>query len=353
MSLLWSGKTNWKLLTCNFAKPSPTCQSNLRDSARNPKQSLKERKKSYNVISGSIEGISLSAFCFREWMRFTKTFLRSIVSSGLGAGMTVEASIVLPLFLFLFLNLGCAIEMVRLQGNLQLALWQTGRELSVYGYALDSGEMPAEAPGDEDWWKDLGGKVFSSVYIKNRLVKLAGKAYLDSSPLTRGTESLQLWQSDIFGSGDIMDIVVTYSVSPWSTLAGFPSFRMVNRYYAHIWNGYQVAGEEENAAGNKTVYVTSESEVYHLHRDCTHLRLSVRAIAGNKVDQIRNQKGGRYRPCEKCGDNGIRNILYITEEGDCYHFDRECSGLRRSIYAVLLREAANMRPCSRCSQGAE
>ena len=63
--------------------------------------------------------------------------------------MTVEASIVLPLILFFFMNLASSIEMIRLHGNLQLALWETGNELIVYGYALDSGTLPDEAQGGE------------------------------------------------------------------------------------------------------------------------------------------------------------------------------------------------------------
>ena len=48
------------------------------------------------------------------------------------ASMTVEAAIVLPLFLFFFLNLMSSIEMIRLHGNLQLALWETGNRMTVY-----------------------------------------------------------------------------------------------------------------------------------------------------------------------------------------------------------------------------
>ena len=81
--------------------------------------------------------------------------------------MTVEASIVLPLFLFFFLNLGCAIEMIRLHGNLQLALWQIGSKMAVYGYALDSGEQPENSDG---WWRDLAGIAVSATYVKGQII---------------------------------------------------------------------------------------------------------------------------------------------------------------------------------------
>lgn len=354
ISLLWSRKSRWKTelkqLTHNLEKPSPTYWNSLMNSARNPEHNLDDSIRYLPSETGSMEGISLSGSRLRKKTGLARRLRQLFFSLRIDAGMTVEASIVLSLFLFFFLNLGCAIEMIRLQGNLQLSLWQIGRELSVYGYALDSGEVPDKEQQDDNWWKDLEGRAFSSVFIKNRLVKLTGKEYLDSSPLTKGSASLQLWKSDLFGSGDIMDIVVTYSVSPWSSLAGFPSFSMANRYYTHIWNGYQLVGEGELTEENKTVYVTLDSEVYHLYRDCTHLQLSVQATSREEADRKRNQSGGRYRPCGKCAPNDAWGIVYITEEGDHYHYDRECSGLRRTVYSVMLREAGGLRQCSRCSQ---
>ena len=139
--------------------------------------------------------------------------------------MTVEASIVLPLILFFFMNLASSIEMIRLHGNLQLALWETGNELIVYGYALDSGTLPDEAQGgeiqidreqvdgiqfeeeqlrgeqsdkaqEEKWWKRLSGTIISSVFVKAQLVQLLGEDYLNDSPLKSGTDSLMLWAGE-------------------------------------------------------------------------------------------------------------------------------------------------------------
>ncbi len=245
---LWSRKEMKPL--ANTKKPSQKHQGNHEDSARNPDDSWGGKSGSSGRFC-FIEGTSPLASALLSG----RTCLRWAENKALGrthAGMTVEASILLPLFLFVFLNLGCAIEMIRLHGNLQLALWQIGRELSLYGYVLDSGEAPENgAQEDDPWWKDLGGIVFASTYVRNKLVQLAGKDYLEASPLTRGADGLALWESDIFGEGDTMDMVITYSVSPWITIAGFPSFRMANRYYAHIWNGYGLPEEGEGEAQEK------------------------------------------------------------------------------------------------------
>lgn len=333
MFLSWRGGKKKKQLT-STKRPSPTKQSISSDSARNP----------YGLSHNSIS--PLSRIC-----RFMKgTSLPDSLAKKVSAGMTVEAAIVLPLFLFFFLNMGCVIELIRLHGNLQLALWQVGSMLSVYGYALDSGEMPQEDASGEDWWKELAGNAASAVYVKRKIMASAGEAYLDHSPLTDGADGLQLLESHVFGEDDEIDIVVTYSVSPWNSLIGFPSFRMANRYYAHIWNGYRLSGGAENQGEVRTVYIAENGAVYHLKRECTHLQLSVRQVGANGIDGERNQHGGRYGPCERCAGGGMPGTLYITKEGDRYHYDENCSGLKRTVFSMTLEEALEegYRPCSRC-----
>ena len=52
--------------------------------------------------------------------------------------MTVEAAVVLPLFLFFFISLSSSVEMIRLHGNISLALMETGNKISYYGAFLKS-----------------------------------------------------------------------------------------------------------------------------------------------------------------------------------------------------------------------
>lgn len=373
-------------LSTYFKKPSPTCHINKTDSdsARNPD--------------------ILSAGAARMPSPFT------LLVKELRAGMTVEASIVLPLFLFFFMNLASSIEMIRLHGNLQLALWKTGNELAVYGYALDSGISPDEVQAgggqgegtqagqgqeevtqagqgreevtqegggqgegtragqgqeevtqegggqgegtqvreaqEESWWRRLSGAVFSSVFVKAQMVHLLGEDYLNSSPLRSGTDSLMLWESEVFGTEDTIDLVVTYSVAPWIKTAGFMSFRMANRYYGHIWNGYAISGQ---AQAGETVYVAENGQVYHLDRSCTHLKLSVREISPEALDAARNNYGKRYEACEKCAQGRRTEIVFITGEGDKYHYNRACPGLKRTVSPMLKQDAEKRyRPCSRC-----
>ena len=319
MSFLWSGK-KLKLLTIGKKKkPSPTNQKYPTDSAQSPPIYYCGKIGRILPKYRSIEGISLF------------TFLKHKAQ----AGMTVEAAVVLPLFLFFILNLSCAIELIRLHGNLQLALWDTCSKVAIYGHAL----------GDSDL-----APIFTGIYIKNQIVEYAGEKYLDNSPLRNGSKGLMLWESDIFSSKDELDVIVTYTASPWSNYAAFSSFRMANRYCSHIWNGYEIPKNPERVFEQlDVVYVTETGKVYHENPNCTHLQLSIRGVTRLEAESTVNQWGSSYSPCEKCKPEKADRNLYITEDGDRYHSSLECSGLKRTVFSVPRSRASKYRPCSRCS----
>lgn len=326
MSFLWR-KQKSNLLT-DYGNPSPTEQDISIDSG--PAQDLKR------TVPLSVEKTLLCAFLARK----------------LRAGMTVEAAMALPVFLLFLLNLGSAIEMIRLHGNLQTALWETGSKLAVYGYALGNEESLRSVEQEDPWWKEMAGIAFSYLYIKDQVVDYLGEQYLEASPLSHGTDGLQFWESEIVQPNGEMEITLTYGISPWCSLTGFLPFRMANRYHAHIWNGYDIVG---NSGGSEedlvTVYVTETGKVYHRDRNCTHLCLSIQAIAAGTQGNYRNENGGKYLECEKCRGEPATGTLYIAREGDCFHYSRECSGLKRTVISILLKDAEDYRSCSRCGGG--
>lgn len=316
MSPLWSGM---QLKTTKITKkPSPTNQTSTVGFAQSPGIQSGGRDRRKFPKNCAIEGISLPI----SWQK------------DMEAGMTVEAAVILPLFLFFLINLSCAIELIRLHGNLQLALWDTCSRLAIYGYALDDNDAAS---------------LFSVFYIRDQLVKYVGEDYLDNAPLEKGDQSLTFWESDIFSSQDEMDVIVTYQVSPWSSMAGFLSFRMANRYYTHIWTGYGIPDDpEESLRAVDVVYMTENGSVYHEDRGCTHLQLSVHQVSRAEALSGKNQWGERYSPCEKCDPEATDQTLYITDEGNRYHANRDCSGLKRTVFSVPRSRVEGYRACSRC-----
>lgn len=353
MSPLWKSnnirKFNKQYLKIQHKKPSPRHIDNS--------QGLAQGQYSLQTITvkcRSIKGISLLSF----------------LSIKMKGGMTVEAALVLPLFLLFFLNLSCALEMIRLHGNLELAIWEVGNRLSLYGYALElnkdaeaqnkdpeTGSLEREGKKNqkedkEEWWDKLSGIAFSYGYIRSQMVEYAGKDYLDASPLTYGAEGLQFLESSVFEKQDEFEINVTYAVGPWSDIAGFWPFRMANRYYGHIWNGYEIPGcTQQDAKAQDTVYVAENGKVYHEDRECSHLNVSVQQAPLAEIGTYRNENGSKYIICDKCKNQTIQGMVYITEEGKHYHYTRDCPGLKRTVYSLLRIEAGDYEACKRCGGG--
>ena len=170
--------------------------------------------------------------------------------------MTVEAALVLPLFCLFVISMGNAIEIIRLHGNLEVALWNAGRQIGVYG-ALPEGQQ-----GSAD--HRLEAVAVSYTYVKEQIEEQLGEEYLEMSPLDGGSDGLQFLESDI--EGDIYTINMTYRIAGISQLSGFKKFRMANRYYGHMWNGYEIPEAEDE----EYIYVTENGRVYHTNRECTH-----------------------------------------------------------------------------------
>ena len=315
MDLLWSGRIYSKLK--KYTKPSPALKKHIPVLARDP------------------EGAVNYSSCFAQKSRCIKDLsLSALLSGQVRASMTVEAALVLPLLCFFILNLSCAVEMVRLHNNIQMAVWDTGSRLAVYGYDLE---------GRED-----AASLFSAFYIKSRIRAYLGEGYLEQSPMSGGIDGLHLWESGMFTESDELDIAATYQVSPWCSLAAFSPFRMSNRFCIHIWNGYRIP---EDSGETIFVYVAEHGEVYHTSRDCTHLTLSVQQIPRAGLETLRNQNGRRYTACGKCvtGEGGAG--VFVTKEGSHFHFSSSCSGLKRTIYMIPEEQAAGYRMCSRCKGG--
>ncbi len=256
------------------------------------------------------------------------------------ASMTVETALVLPLFCFFMIHMGSAIEMMRLHGNLEVALWDAGRQVGIYGGILNAGDAGEKEDNDDR----LGTVAVSYTYVKNQICNQLGEEYLEQSPLEQGADSLQFLESST--KNDICEIVVTYGISPLTEVLGFRKFRMANRYYGHLWNGYAIPGTEND---EEYVYVTEDSEVYHRSRECTHLRLSVRRVEAAEIP-----KG--YHPCEKCmvqkkdAAAPEENGYYICSEGECYHRRRDRPGLKRTVYCIARKDVDGYRECSRCGR---
>ncbi len=201
------------------------------------------------------------------------------------ASLTLEASVVLPLYMFFFISLISILEMMQGTMERDFSLSRTAKSVALF------------------------------------------------SPLDT-----------------MVDLMEPYSFEPRCNVFGLPAQLSMIRARAHPWTGYKLGsgtGEEKGSMEDPIVYVAENGNVYHLSRSCTHLDFKIRPADSKNIDNERNNGGGKYKRCEKCG--GGSGTVFITDEGDRYHASLSCSGLKRTVYEIPLSQVGDKRLCSRCA----
>ncbi len=217
---------------------------------------------------------------------YKKTSL-SPLSSGFGAGMTVEASLAVPLFLFFIANiLSLFLMYERFSKNLS-QIHQTGKNLAMLAHSADMG-------------------------------------------------------------GDLVYLTKEQSISPFVKEIAFKGGATAATVYIRKWTGYDVMSTDVGREEEEYVYITESGVVYHRSRNCSHLKVSISVVNYTEVSQTRNYYGQKYKPCEKCANGKSTGLIFITDKGDKYHNSASCSGLKRTIQTVPLSKVGARGPCSLC-----
>ena len=208
----------------------------------------------------------------------------------LQGNLTVEAAIALPLFLFAVINLLSLFLMFQEFSVQEGRLHQTGRMLSMLAHGQESGEA------------DI------------RLVR-------------------------------------TERVEPLIPVAGFPKTFVASGCVMHKWIGFALGEEEGNGAApdrEELVFITSSGTAWHRDRGCGYLNPQIELLSMAEAGTAKNSEGQAYTPCLLCRPSG--QIVYVTRGGERYHGTVTCSGLRRNISSISLKEAEGMgrHACPEC-----
>lgn len=260
--------------------------------------------------------------------------------------MTVEASILLPVFLMLFVNLLSVIEVYRIHSSVAETLWEKGRKTAQYYYLRDTADELADV--------SISGENGNS-YLIGIMASIAG-----AQQIIKDLGNYPVWEKIVVGgkggyavSGKvnekgIITIDCTYRIHPlFSSLT--PMSRMIeNHYYGHAWTGYELSGQGGSEDAEIYVYVTETGTVYHKNRGCSYLNPSIRQVLVADLEKLRNESGAIYYACPLCDGRNLGEACYITDYGTNYHTYTMCPGLKRTIYEVKLSEVHGKGPCSKC-----
>ncbi len=257
--------------------------------------------------------------------------------------VSVEAALVLPVFMICILGLFSVLNYLRVYGSMLSQLKEMGDPIAVYGYALELTEEEADSTEDSDILEFIAQSLLFSEGYLSSVLQLQWADTTGEETIVGGSSGVSFLGSVLDTEEKEVSIHAHYEVQAILPL-GILNTSLSNHYYSKLWTGY-----EEETASEEMVYITANSEVYHLTDSCSYLRLSVKAVSVDQLSALRNSSGARYRSCSLCGSDALTaGTCYITTDGDCYHTSSSCSGLKRTVYQVPLSQVGDKRPCSRC-----
>lgn len=289
----------------------------------------------------------------------------------LRASMTLEAALVLPLFLLFFVCLFSIFDMIRLESTMMAALHEAGTAASEYAYylryakadltgrPLDFAKADAAETGSGISGQSLAKEALeffaSESAVRGMVVNYLGEDYLENSVLADGGRSISYLQTELLTADDHIDLVADYRVEPFgASIFGLSRTGLQARYYGHAFTGYALgdgSGDGQADENVEIVFITPSGTVYHRDRNCRYLHIDSYPVSAGSVPGARNQGGAKYYPCERCHP-ALTGTLYITTDGNRYHASQDCSSLKRTVLEVPLSEVQDTRrPCSKCGGG--
>ena len=107
---------------------------------------------------------------------------------------------------------------------------------------------------------------------------------------------------------------------------------------------------EEAEKPKDMVYMTEYGTVYHTSRACVYLTVTVRKAEFNQIERERNSAGQNYEECSKCKKADRTNWVYISSGGDKYHWNLNCSSMKRTVLEKSREEVAGIPACHKCGK---
>jgi hypothetical protein len=242
-----------------------------------------------------------------------------------GASITIEAALTIPLFFFavvafLYLFEISAIS-TSVKSGLQYAAKETASQKDILPALLrfNTEKLVVEGIGED--------RLMRSIVV-------GGKNGIDCS-------GSNLWSGD-----GIYELKASYKIKLPVPVFNIPELKYSESIRVKEWSGYSPSWFHKD---EETVYVAEYGIVYHKNYYCPYLNPSIKPVTSGQLSSLRNKNGAKYYKCERCGAS-LLGIYYVTDYGDRYHSSLNCSGLKRTIYAVKKSEVGGKGACSKCAK---
>jgi hypothetical protein len=259
----------------------------------------------------------------------------SVLRIGAPASAALEAALVLPIYIYAVLAVAYLLQILNIKATVRNALYEDVRRLSRYSVVMADNNTVSS--------------VAYNALARKFLLENLSDSFFDNSGITGGKWGISFAGSSFLKENNEITVKVTYYLKNPFDIFGIGKTKISQQFTCCAWLGETAA--EYESTDEKQVYITPEGEVYHESKSCSYLNPSIVSISFDSVGLRRNADGSKYYACEQCAGGAKPSTVYITSYGNRYHTDRNCSGLKRSVFCVPLSEASDRRACKKCGKG--
>lgn len=252
--------------------------------------------------------------------------------------ITVEASLVVPLFLFFMLAMAEIFMILIAEAHIHQALASATDYAAQHCYLE---QKLLEKRNGTDTASDINEinieNVVDTALVWKQFQTYIGEDFCVEKLITGGKKGVVITVKKEKTNKKIMLVSAVYQAKVNLPLLGTYSINLSNQIKQKAFVGFS---KEEYNNEDCYVFVTPNREAYHLRRDCTHLLLDVRRVSISLK--------GTYTPCYYCGTSKDEKYIYIAKNGEVYHNKKDCVGLKRTVRRVKRSSVEGIGACERC-----
>ncbi len=276
--------------------------------------------------------------------------------------LTVEATLILPLFFFVVFGFLYFFQVFKLQIKIQDSLTEIGQEASRYGYVYEylTKDGATEASSEEQGTGSTGEVIKQTLckLVDGSFYKVRFKELMENDKSLQvvkgGVEQISFMGSSFMTENAQIQVVASYDVQipvPFFSYFSIPIVQKVKtRGFVGVTLKNDTEGnqaEEENQ--EEVVYATRKGTAYHKSTDCTYLSPKITSISAEALQTKRSKSGAIYYACEACCEGtSPQSNYFITAYGNRYHTSKLCTKIDRTILTLKKSEVGTRKPCSKC-----
>lgn len=290
------------------------------------------------------------------------------------ASLTVEASFSFPIFFLAVLALCCIFRYLFVEYTVEKCMLSVVRNMGQYPEIVSAADEKRDGFAGSLLGSVAGKKIpvsglsvseiaerTSDGIVIGRLFENEIKKYpYACDAVVDGSSGFSCFGSVLYSDEETILIKCSYKLKSPVSLFDIGTVRESQELEYRYFTGHEEESlltevteenEEDEEEDDRIVYITEEKVVYHYSLSCPSLNLVISSCPYNEVSKKRNRGGGKYYRCERCARGKTPENVFISKDGDRYHYRRDCSGLKRTITEIGLKEASKTRrACKRCGK---